>query len=251
MKRARVLTLAAVGAAGSAVVGAGARQARREWRRRLAVIDRQVAGHAAHWANRELPDGAFHYVVLGDSAAQGVGVGDPSLGYVGHIARRLERHLGRPVHVTNLSVSGARTADVVEGQLPLLGGNHGDLVTAAIGGNDVIVARLNLAALRDDLETLCAALPPGSVVAEVPYFGYPVLQRRVRRINAEIHAAADRHGHFVAPLHAATRARWPRHIVGDLAEDLFHPGIRGYRVWAAAIWSAIEDSGRIPPRRRG
>lgn len=251
VNRARALTLGAVGLLGSGAIGAGGRHARREWRRRLAVIDRQVAGHAAHWVDRELPDGAFHYVVLGDSAAQGVGVGDPRLGYVGHIARRLERHLGRPVHVTNLSVSGARIADVVEGQLPLLGAHRADLITAAIGGNDVVVARLNLQALRDDLETLCATLPPGTVVAEVPYFGYPFLQRRVRLINAEIHAAARRHGHHVAPLHAATRARWPQHIIGDLAEDLFHPGIRGYRVWAAAIWSAIETGGRIPPRRRG
>lgn len=105
----------------------------------LGRLHRTVAADAAYWAQPRGEAGALLYVARGDSAAQGIGASRPERGYVGLVAQRLRDTTGRPVQVVNLSRSGARIADVLERQLPELAalGRTPDLLTVAIGGNDV------------------------------------------------------------------------------------------------------------------
>jgi hypothetical protein len=152
--------------------------------RRLPVFRRslaQVEDYAGRWEqhNAVSRTGAGPlWVVLGDSAAQGVGASSHLAGYVGVVRDRLEARDGRPWRVLNLSRSGARTREVVDVQWPAAAGLGADLLTAVVGGNDAL--RTREARWRQDVEDLCAALPPGAVVATV---ARGVLERKTARVT--------------------------------------------------------------------
>ena len=117
--------------------------------RRGIADSRTAVGRHAHWwdANNRRTiarlstagSGAPGWMLaLGDSAAQGVGGGHPSLGWVGQLAAIGDR----TDRVVNLSVSGARVGDLVDAQLPraeelldLLGPPEATVIH--IGGNDL------------------------------------------------------------------------------------------------------------------
>lgn len=211
------------------------------------VVLGQVPGHAEFWKTLPAGDGPL-LVVLGDSSAQGVGARDPLEGWVGIVAaslRRAEPHLV----VRNLSLTGAKVAHVVNDQLPVLRrlAVRPSKVICAIGSNDVALLdrpfdRFDAAGVAAGIEEIAATMPPGSVLVEVPYFGIWPYERRVVQANQIIRDAAVRHGHVIAPVHAATR--FPIHQkVRRLAGDIFHPNEVGYRDWAAAVLSALADAG--------
>lgn len=153
---------------------------------RAVGVQQGVERSRAYWSEPQGEAGGLLYVALGDSAAQGVGASSPDKGYVGLIADRLRTSTGRPVQVVNLSVSGARVADVVATQLPQLADLEPDLVTVAIGGNDI--REYDQDGFTADVDQLVANLPPGTYVADVPYFmhgrtaaGRPTPRRRRAR----------------------------------------------------------------------
>jgi lysophospholipase L1-like esterase len=176
------------------------------------------------------------WVVLGDSTAQGIGAPSPDQGYVGQVHRMLEESSGQAWRVLNLSKSGGRVVDVLASQLPRLDALDvvPDLVTCAIGSNDVI-RRTPLPDLDRDLREIIGRLPPGSVVATLPA---GLSRARVDAIDAVIRSAAAAHGLRVADVGAHTGPPWE----GKYAEDRFHPGALGYADWAAAFAEALELS---------
>ena len=96
------------------------------------------ADYRAHWhalAARADPD-ALTWVVLGDSAAVGIGAESVERTYVAQVAERVAAETGRPVRVVNLAVSGAMAKDVLADQLPLMPASGVDAVTCVVGGND-------------------------------------------------------------------------------------------------------------------
>jgi lysophospholipase L1-like esterase len=194
----------------------------------------QVDAYAAAWeaANADglRADGPL-WVVLGDSAAQGVGASAHDRGYVGLVRARLEEADGRPWRVVNLSRSGARTREVVDEQWPRARalGVEPDLLTAVVGGNDALGTALPQ--WRRDVEDLCAALPAGSVVATT---ARGVRERKVRLVNAHLRERAAAHGLRVADLWAHTGPPYR-----GLYADGFHPNDRGYRQWADAVAEAL------------
>ena len=192
----------------------------------------QVDAYAAAWsAANETARGAAGplWVVLGDSAAQGVGASTHLSGYVGVVLGRLQEADGRPWRVLNLSRSGARTREVVDVQWPAAAGLGADLVTAVVGGNDAVHTP-EPEWLRD-AEALCAALPAGAVVATCPR---GVVERKAQRVNAVVRARADERGLRVADLWAHTGPPYR-----GLYADGFHPNDRGYLQWADAVSEAL------------
>ena len=192
----------------------------------------QVGQYAAAWtADNERARAASGplWVVLGDSAAQGVGASSHTRGYVGLVRERLTAADGRPWRVLNLSRSGARTRDVVDLQWPLAASLPADLVTAVVGGNDAVWT--TEPAWAQAVEDLCAALPPGAVVATV---ARGVFERKTRRVNALLRARAAEHGLRVADLWAHTGPPYR-----GLYADGFHPNDRGYLQWADALSEAV------------
>jgi lysophospholipase L1-like esterase len=172
-------------------------------------------------------------LVLGDSAAQGVGAPAYDRGWVGQVRERLVAADPRPWQVLNLSRSGARTRDVVEGQWPnaqaLLGDRPPELVTAVVGGNDALGTRAP--AWLHDVDALLEVLPPDAVVATV---ARGVFERKTRRVNEHLRAQAAERGLRVADLWAHTGPPYR-----GLYADGFHPNEAGYGQWADAVCEAL------------
>ncbi|MGO1562388.1 MAG: SGNH/GDSL hydrolase family protein [Actinomycetaceae bacterium] len=254
------VTLGAVAAGAVAAGGAAA-----AYLGQRGIVSRQVPVHREYWAQRthdldaDDVEGAFHLVVIGDSAAQGVGVADPTEGWVARVERRLAEELDRPVITTNLSVSGATTTTLIADQLPLLErlSRPADLLVCEIGANDVARRQVTVPGFAERMETIASALPHGSVLVEVPSYGYGPHEMWVRRANAAVREAARTHDLHLAGLHAVTRPLWPTILWTHMAEDLFHPNAAGYEVWAGAIWAGVESSlveqgrlAQVPQRER-
>ncbi|RMB61323.1 SGNH/GDSL hydrolase family protein [Tessaracoccus antarcticus] len=225
-----------VGAVGSYLVG-----------RR--VIDTHVTDYATHWGIRpgQLPEGVLHYVALGDSAAQGVGASRVGASYVAIIAARLAEQTGREVAVTNLSVSGAVSDDVVAHQLPQLADLPftPDIITMDIGANDVVFPGHDTDTFTRSMRVILEALPRGSFVADVPWFMIPGLDKQSRNMAAAAAALVRLSGHHLVAIHEASRAVGRLAYLRYTAQDLFHPNDKGYASWAQAFWDAIVASGRL------
>ncbi len=194
-------------------------------------VHQHVALYAAAWdrANAEAASQAGRpWVVLGDSAAQGVGAPSHDQGWVGQLRTRM----GDGWRVLNLSRSGARVQDVLDDQLPRLRAVDGpaELVTVAIGANDIYKTPLDQLIAR--LRKLMAALPAGAVIATIPQGLRP---RKAMAANAVIRAEAPAAGLRVADVWARTGPPWR----SKFAADNFHPSLLGYADWAAAFAEAL------------
>ncbi|WP_018330575.1 SGNH/GDSL hydrolase family protein [Actinomycetospora chiangmaiensis] len=215
------------------------------WGRGLAAAQTMEADHAAYWRRRRRSPGSLTLVALGDSLSQGLGSTDPSSSWAGRLAAAWEersttqetqrsgaRHRVR-VRVVVLGVVGATAADVLRDQLPVM--PPADLVALGVGTNDAAQG-VTPEQYRETFRALCAALPAGSLVADVPD-----LQRgAVRRNGVELAAVAREvlaefpHLRPVA-LEAATHRMWPWQFGPDLA----HPNRLGYARHGAAFVAAL------------
>lgn len=203
---------------------------------RAALLWLGIGSRAAGWRVLAEAGGDVLYLALGDSTAQGIGSRSPASSYVGLLAEDLRRaHPGSAVRVVNLSVTGARVADVVRDQLPavralLADGARPDLVTLTVGANDA--GRTAPAAFRTSVQELLDALPDGTLVADVPDFGGGRRLGPARVLAAVVREeVAARPGLRQVRLEEATRRLgW-----GSYAGDFFHPSDVGYRVYAGAF----------------
>lgn len=193
--------------------------------------------HSKWWRDLAKGDGELLYVALGDSAAQGIGASAPKNGYVGVIADHIRAVTGRSVRVVNLSVSGATVALAVADQLPRFVNFEPDVVTVAIGANDI--AAFDPTLFEAGLRKVFGALPADAIVADLPCFYLPWNEKKVAVGNQILRAVAAERGLTVVPLHETMRRQGIRGILTQFAADLFHPNDHGYRVWASAFLPAV------------
>ena len=215
---------------------------------RLYLLQRQVVRYKAYWQERaaQAPAaGALWYVALGDSTAQGIGASRPEQGYVGLLAASLQEKTARPVHVVNLSVTGARLEDLIAYQLPQLEQlqlPEDAVVTLGIGSNDIRTYQPDQ--FRGGMETILRRLPQQTVVGDVPYFGGGRGNGGERSALAASQIIADlaaAEGLRLAELHRVTQEQ---HSIRDFAADFFHPSSFGYRKWHKAFWQVLEADDR-------
>lgn len=200
------------------------------------------------------------YAVLGDST--GAGQGAPyERGIAVGTARGLAR--GRAVELSNLSVSGATTAEVLRDQAAAAARLRADVVLVAAGANDVthltrprrlraslraLVDRLRAA--RCDTRIVLTASPEMGVV---PRFAEPlrsVAGLATRRVNRVFFRVARERAVTVAPI--AREAGPPFERDPSLfAPDRFHPDARGYAVWVPVLERALAEARRQPSRCPG
>lgn len=208
----------------------------------LAALYLQIPFYKWYWhrlANRPVPAEAFVYVVLGDSAAQGIGATRPQKSYVGLVAQALVHYTGRPVHVINLSVSGAQLTDCLHQQLPLLKSIKPDLVTIEIGANDM--NRWDGAAFSKGMKALLKQVPKCTVISDIPYFGggrYRRYEQNVQSAGRIIRKWAKQYNVPVAPLYQTTKEHDGLRI---MTIDLLHPSNKGHKNWFNAFWQVIKD----------
>lgn len=195
----------------------------------------------AAWRRRAARDGELVYVAIGDSAAQGIGARLRS-GYVSRLAERLARTSGRTVRVVNLSRYGARIDDAIAEQLPRLAELRPDLVTVAVGANDMRV--FDPARFSDSLDALLAGLPAHAIVADLPCFHFGPREGDAVVASRMIAERARAAGFAVAPLHRVTELRRGWGSFPEFAWDQFHPSAIGYRVWESAFAGAVTRRGK-------
>ncbi|MFT7601740.1 MAG: lysophospholipase L1-like esterase [Acidimicrobiales bacterium] len=192
-------------------------------------VSAQIEPYTAWWDEQNQraakKDGPL-WVVIGDSTSIGIGASAPDLGYVGRLLAGLQTQ--DPVwRVINLAMSGARVADGLDRQLPILASlPTPDLVTMCLGSNDVFWERS--LDLRDRLRSMVAQLPSGSFVASAAG-----VSERARLTNRTLRSAAAQHSHHsVNP--------WNEPGSGTrLAADRFHPSDLGYAYMARPFARAI------------
>jgi lysophospholipase L1-like esterase len=210
---------------------------RRRMAANSATLNETLPIHSKWWRDRAKERGDLLYAALGDSAAQGIGASSPDRSYVGVVAEAVARATGRTIRIVNLSGSGARVRDAIELQLPRLARLEPDLVTVAIGANDI--AEFDAKAFEVGIRKIFDALPPHSIVADLPYFYLPWNESKVAEANRIVRSIAAERELVVAPLHATTKRAGIAGIATHFAIDFFHPNDRGYRVWASAFLPAV------------
>jgi len=199
---------------------------------------------------------SLRLVLLGDSAAIGVGVEWLSDTVGGQLARLLaegtpgsgERH----VLLSSVGVAGSRSTDLATQVARALLGDKPDVAVVLIGAHDATglrspeesaehlgsaVQRLRGAGVQvvvgtcPDLGALRAIAPPLRQVAGL-------LGRRLARAQTK---AVEDAGGVVVDLGGETGAVF-RADAGTLCYDGFHPSADGYRVWAHALYPAVEEA---------
>jgi lysophospholipase L1-like esterase len=193
-----------------------------------------------------------HYVALGDSLAEGVsdwGRGDTSIGFVYVLAQALRSAIPS-LEVTNLGVGGARVADVLRNQLPMVRSRQPDFITLVIGANDVPNTAIEQFAkdYQAVLQGLASEIRATVVVATVPNFGHllppqfasyrTAVEERVRTFNRVILDAATANNALVVDLQGRQEVQDRRNI----SSDGVHPNARGYRIMAQAFAETINGA---------
>ena len=202
------------------------------------VLTSLLPVHSKWWRDRFNTEKTLVYVALGDSAAQGIGASKPWHSYVGRNAARIRKMTHGSLGVVNLSVSGATSYLCRLNQVPRLADYPADIVTCAIGANDV--RDLVPKKFEKNIRAIYSALPGHAIVADMPFMVLPDLERKAAVANEIVRRVAAEFGLTVAPLYATTRRQGYLRTVRNTARDMFHPNDDGYRIWASAFDVAIE-----------
>jgi lysophospholipase L1-like esterase len=193
----------------------------------------QTAEYAAAWAADNtvaLQAAGPLWVALGDSTAQGIGTSSREHSYALVVLRALHEQRDSRWRLANLSRTGARVREAIKDQLPRLEQLDADLVSCAVGANDLVPTPQRR--LERDVRDLASRLPAGALLANLPQGLVP---RRAVRINALIAELAAEHGLVLVDLWRHTGPPWE----GKFSPDHFHPNDTGYIGWAAAFLEAL------------
>jgi acyl-CoA thioesterase-1 len=191
--------------------------------------------------------GTVRYVVLGDST--GTGIGAREGGYVARLFKRIVAERAGST-LTNLCVSGATTADVLQRQLERGIAANPNLITLGIGIND-IGQGLKLEEFGENYDAILTKLKDGTratiVVTNLPDISSapripPSLrseyQQRIVMLNRKLQEIASRHAVTVFDVFGITHEQLPVHPE-YFSADGFHPSDAGYELWAEQMWPTI------------
>jgi lysophospholipase L1-like esterase len=194
------------------------------------VLVRDKRRFRHYWQQRrqeKIADNAVRLVVLGDSTMQGLGASEPLKATAGRVASLIEEETGRPVHIDNVSVTGATAHELYEVQLSQIDVVSADIIIVAVGSNDSNRSS-DIDVFTRSIEGIVAKLPPEkTIMADVAMIKnrehyQPILEqvrstRGIRRANLEqaFHSRP-----------ATSRM---------MARDYFHPNDYGYSIWFNAF----------------
>ncbi|MDQ5972771.1 MAG: hypothetical protein QG553_930 [Patescibacteria group bacterium] len=192
----------------------------------------------------------LNYLVLGDSSAisqgsdysQGVAVGTTD-----HLAQKYK------VTMTNLAVSGARTKDVLQSQLPQFEGSP-DIVLLLIGSNDV-THFTSKASIEKSLRAIISEIKyknckvkivvTGSAqMGAVPRLPQParwLVGARTTSVNKLFKQVSDQEKLTFAALAEKTGDTF-RGNLKLFAPDKFHANGEGYAVWTPVFNDSIDEA---------
>ena len=199
--------------------------------------------------------GPIVYVALGDSTGAGVGARDGG-GYVARLFKRLEEK--RPESkLSNLCVSGATTADLVQGQLDRGVALNPDLVTIGIGINDIghglTLDQFSrnfdeiLSTLKDKTHATIVVtnLPDISSAPRIPNSMRSQYQKQIDEFCKRLEEIANKHGVTIFDIYSITKEELPSHPE-YFSADGFHPSDEGYELWATQMWPTLAQAVGVP-----
>ena len=190
------------------------------------------------------------YVALGDSLTAGVGATAEDKTYPYRLAKLLTEKQNAQVTVVNLGWPGATAEDVLKIQVPQAAQFHPDIITIAIGVNDMHnqvplkFFQNTMSGIADKLAGTAKHLN----VINVPYLGsgsvfLPPYRLyfawQTKRYNSAInHALAGRQVKHI-DLYSLTREK---EFTDPLyyAADNFHPSDEGYDLWSKIIYDNLD-----------
>ena len=193
--------------------------------------------------------GPIRYVALGDST--GVGVGARNGGYVIRMFRHLTATRSDST-LTNLCENGATTSDVIRTQLEPGIEADPNLVTLAIGINDIghgvdreqfarnyeqILVALKS---RTSARIIVANIPDISSAPRIPELMRSEYQQQITQFNASLEEVAARQGVKVFDVFTLTQRELRSHPE-YFSADGFHPSDLGYELWAEQMWPVLAE----------
>lgn len=192
--------------------------------------------------------GAVRYLALGDSVTSGEGV-QPDQTYPSRLAA-LWRDNGCNVELSNVAVTGYKSADVIGEELPAAATFEPTLVTVMVGGND-IANGVGIEEYRSNVRTILRTLTDaGATVVTVSQQFWdrtPVGQdygtrEELTAKRIEFDAALIAEGQAVGPTHVDLKRIFEEQAEKQMwLEDGLHPTAEAYDEWAAALFKAVGD----------
>lgn len=189
-------------------------------------------------------------LILGDSAAAGVGAPSQDEALLGRLLERLAPH--REVTYALVARTGMTSTDALDA---VFVGDHvhqpWSVVVTSLGVNDATALRRSARFRREQREllerierafrpaqVLLSGLPPLHHFPALPEPLRAVIGARATRLDAALHELADEAGRHVTHLswrdgHAFEPAA--------MASDGFHPGPLAYELWAEMVVCALGD----------
>lgn len=190
------------------------------------------------------------FAVIGDSAASGVGDSDGNgnnFGWSYHLAKSFQE----PLIFINAARPGARSAEVLEDQLPKILIHNPELVAVVVGGNDLLRSNFNPEKFYRNLrETLVKLAEIGSTVmllelhdptkiVPMPYLIGRICRRRVAAVNAATRELAKTFGAILMETRSQeniyAREKW--HV------DRMHPSKLGHQFIASQYAKLLSARG--------
>ena len=178
----------------------------------------------------------INFIVIGDSAASGVGDSDSEGNYFGwgfHLAQAFKE----PINYSNFARPGAQSREVRQIQLPRIIGENPDLVAVIVGGNDLlrngfspVEFEENLNFVLNEIESLGATsllleLHDPTKLIPMPSLLRKVCTRRVELVNHITRRLAHRYGSILLETRSLPgiyeRSKW--HV------DKMHPSRNGHQ----------------------
>ncbi len=187
------------------------------------------------------------YVAIGDSLTEGLGdtpwPEDVPRGWADRLAQHLTVQAGQPIHYANLAVRGQKAAQVRASQLPAALAAGPDLVTVTAGMNDLMRPKVDIDAVRGELDHMAQRLAgDGIVTVMVPLPDMtgllPIgarLKGRVDAFNSMLAGVARDRGALLAPLP-------PRSVFGlpeAWSDDRLHLSPLGHQRFALGIMHTL------------
>ena len=198
-----------------------------------------VKQYAQFWNEKANEKGDITYLALGDSAAQGIGASNPMRGYVGLVAREIEKKTGKSVRIVNISKTGAKMDDYLKDQAPMVATLNADIVTIQIGANDI--AHFDATTYRTKFKEVLKTLPEGTFVSNMPLFNSrPGSTANAKQASNIIEQELRNYPDLIhVDLQAETEQN---QSVFGFAPDLFHPNNLSYKNWANAFLKKINKT---------
>jgi lysophospholipase L1-like esterase len=201
------------------------------------------------------------YVAIGDSSTEGLDDPDGAGGFHGW-ADRLAGHIANyqgGIEYANLAVRGRTTAQILAEQVPVALAMRPTLATVVAGMNDILARSFDPRAVASDVEEMFRQLVEAGVTVlsltlPDPTPNLPltrIIRPRLVAFNAELVAAANRHGVIMVDLATFTDGSDPR----LWSDDRLHGNSDGHELVARALAHGVglpgfDDSWRdpLPPR---